>query len=116
MEECSYFQFGGGYCKYHQKLRQDKKPKKISPFSQKHLEQLKIYKVVRLEFLNENAFCQAKLEGCTRIATQVHHRAGRLGDKLTDKNNFLAVCHLCHCTIENSPNMAKELGLSFDRY
>lgn len=116
VEECTNYIFGKGYCRFHQNKRTDKNTKRINPFSDKHLDALKVYKIVRLEFIVHNRFCQAKMKGCTKDATQVHHICGRIGDKLTDSKNFLAVCHSCHCYIENHPEIAKELGFTKDRY
>jgi hypothetical protein len=115
---CSYPVFGGGYCKLHQYYRTDKKkPKKINPISSKMIEALKLYKIVRSEFLNRHPLCQAKISGiCTKDSTQVHHTAGRIGDLLTDHKYFLAVCHHCHCYIETHPEEAKSNGWSVDRF
>ena len=93
------------------------KPKKrIKPFSDKHLEKLAEYKRRRNVFLSDNPICMAKVEGCTREATQVHHSLGRNGDLLTDVKYFKAVCHSCHVWIENHPLDAKERGLSGTRF
>jgi hypothetical protein len=35
VESCSNPVFGGGYCKYHQNLREDKKPKKLKKLSER---------------------------------------------------------------------------------
>ena len=117
-EECSYPVFSNGYCRKHQYLRTDKKkPKKsINPFSEKMLEGLKVYKQKRLIYLEAHPNCQAKVNNeCTKISTQIHHRAGRVGEKLTDEKNFLAVCHHCHVYIELHPIEAKEKGWSIER-
>jgi hypothetical protein len=114
-EECTYPVWAKGYCKKHQYLRTDKKVKTISPFSEKMLEALKVYKVERLKYLDKHPMCQAKIDGCTGVSTQIHHRAGRIGEKLTDPANFLAVCHQCHVYIENNPEEAKEKGWSLTR-
>lgn len=116
--ECTYNVFGGGYCRIHQYLRTDKKkPKKIKPVSDKLAENLKQYKIVRAKYLESHPICQANVPKiCTKHSTQIHHRAGRLGEKLIDTKNFLAVCHHCHCYIEVNVTEAKEKGWSIDRF
>lgn len=115
LDDCSNPVWGGGYCKRHQYLRTDKKPKRPSPVSPKMIESLKEYKTVRAKFLSRHPICQARISGCTKEATQVHHKAGRLGALLTNDKYFLAVCHHCHCYIEVNPLEAKEKGWSMDR-
>lgn len=115
-ENCGYQVWGGGKCKFHQYLRRDKKPKKPNPFSEKLLNNLKIYKVVRPEYLSAHPVCQAKIDGCTGESTQIHHKAGRIGDLLINKKYFLAVCFSCHQYIENHPEEAKQKGWSISRF
>jgi hypothetical protein len=81
---CSNPVFGGDYCKYHQCYRMDKPPKqkktaKIKPVSEKRKEENKQYSSLRTAFLKEHPLCEAKLDNCTRIATDVHHKKGRTG-------------------------------------
>ena len=80
------------------------------------IEKLKEYKVVRNEFMAEHKYCMAKWEGCTGLATECHHSRGRIADLLTDKRYFKALCHNCHCRVETEPLLAKELGLSANRF
>lgn len=116
-ENCSNPVFSKGFCKWHTpKTALSKPQKRIKPFSDKHLEKLAEYKRRRNVFMADNPICMAKLEGCTREATECHHSLGRLGDLLTDVKYFKAVCHNCHVIIENEPLRAKELGLSGTRF
>jgi hypothetical protein len=41
--------------------------------------QLSKYLKLRRKFLSENPLCRADLQECTKIATEVHHKKGRLG-------------------------------------
>lgn len=95
------------------------KPKKqkqgIRRESPKRARQNREYLKVRKELLKEKPFCEARLEGCTVQATEAHHKQGRIGHRLTDKDNLLAVCHNCHTIIELNPKMAKEQGFSISR-
>lgn len=64
--------------------------------------------------MKNHPMCEAKLPGCSSIATECHHKRGR-GEYLLDSTTFLALCHLCHSYIELHPNQAKELGFSESR-
>lgn len=93
------------------------KPRKpVKPMSNTQRQRIAKYSLVRAEYLSEREICEAKIPGvCTGKATDVHHRAGRVGDLLTDKNNLLAVCRECHHEIEMRPEWAKEQGFSKSR-
>jgi hypothetical protein len=115
VEECNYPVFSRGYCKIHQRLRKDKKPKAIKSVSDKMAVMLKVYKEKREKFLERYPKCQAGIEGCTKYSSQVHHRRGRLGELLINTEYFLAVCYSCHHYIEMHPLEAKEKGWSLMR-
>lgn len=83
--------------------------------SKKRAAQNRKYLKLRAKFLEENELCQAGLEGCTIMATTIHHRRGRIQDRLTDVKDFLGCCFSCHELIEHSPEMAKEKGFSKSR-
>jgi AMMECR1 domain-containing protein len=91
------------------------KPKSIAPVSKKRQVAMDEYSKRRLAFLSLHQFCQAKLVGCTGSSTDVHHKAGRVGDNYLNMNTWLAVCRNCHSWIETNPIEAKELGLSESR-
>jgi hypothetical protein len=73
------------------------------------------YSKKRAAFLALYPICQAKLVGCTATTTDVHHKAGRVGDNYLKVSTWLAVCRNCHKFIEENPESAKELGLSESR-
>jgi hypothetical protein len=91
------------------------KPKSISPVSEKRRGEMDEYSKKRLAFLAIHMNCQAKLVGCTSIATDVHHKAGRIGNDYLNMNKWLALCRSCHSWIEINPAEAKELGFSESR-
>jgi hypothetical protein len=91
------------------------KPKSISPVSKKRQVEMDEYSKKRLAFLALHVTCQAKLVGCTVTSTDVHHKAGRVGDNYLNMNKLLALCRSCHSWIENNPEEAKELGFSESR-
>lgn len=90
-----------------------KKRKPIAPRSRKKQEEDREYSVLRKGFLYYHQHCQAQLQNiCTRHATDVHHKAGRIGKNYLDVRTWLAVCRSCHMWIEEHPKEAKELGYS----
>ena len=92
------------------------KPKSISPVSKKRQVQMDEYSKLRMVFLIAKPNCEAKLVGtCTRTSTDVHHKAGRVGENYLKMSTWLAVCRNCHTWIENNPEEAKELGFSESR-
>lgn len=87
-EKCNNFVFGGGFCRFHQFLRNNKtkkdKPRhNIQRTSAKRRKESEVYGILRLAFLQEHCLCQAKLETdvstCSRVATDIHHTEGRSG-------------------------------------
>ena len=93
-----------------------KKPKsKIKPVSTKQAKALTEYAKVRKQFLAEHLYCQANLTGCLIVADQIHHKASRIGVKLSDSSDFLAVCGVCHRFIEDNPTEALKMGFSKKR-
>lgn len=73
------------------------------------------YSKKRAAFLIVHPICQARLVGCTKEATDIHHKAGR-GENHLKISTWLAVCRSCHTWIETNPAEAKELGLSETRF
>ena len=89
-------------------------PKRISPISSKMKTTMDEYTKKRVAFLALNPNCQANLVGCTKIASDIHHKAGR-GENHLKISTWMAVCRSCHRWIEENPNEAKELGYSESR-
>ena len=111
-EGCDYPVWARGKCRMHDKGKPKSKPKKaISPISDKEKERLKEYRVLRDKFLFDNPYCKI----CGGMATDLHHMKGRVGDNLTDVDNFLALCRFCHNRVEENPKWSKENGYSKNR-
>ena len=91
-----------------------KKPKPIPKVSEKQIERLAKYRKVRDGFM-ANKTCEAKLDGCTIKATDLHHAKGKIGDLLTDQRYFKALCRNCHSYLEVHPSESKEKGFSLSR-
>lgn len=90
-----------------------KKPKPLRKVSKKRIEENKEYSAVAKKYLELFPICE--VENCDNKSEQIHHVAGRLGNLLTDTDNFLAVCGICHQYIELNPLWAKEHGYSKTR-
>lgn len=116
-EGCNNPVFGGGYCKFHQLLRKDKKPKTpkkqktIRKVSNKQSRLIKEYLKEREIYLKKHPLCKANLTDCTKIATDVHHTKGR-GVWLLETISWLPVCRTCHQWIETHPEEARKLYFS----
>ena len=69
------------------------------------------YKKARREYLEENPYCQR----CGKMATDIHHKKGRMGELLIDKTFFMSACRPCHIFIEEHPAISYEKGWSIKR-
>lgn len=86
---------------------------KIAPVSAKRAEQLKLYRVVRDEFLKGK---KCEYPGCTvDHDLDLHHGAGRVGKLLCDVRFFKALCRKHHIYVGDHPDKAIELKLSYKR-
>lgn len=86
----------------------------INPKSDKKAVEDKIYSKLRKLFLERYPYCQARLDGCTAVSTDVHHKKGR-GEEYLNQDTWLSTCRTCHDWIEKHPIEAKELGFSINR-
>lgn len=129
-EDCNNPRFGGGFCRWHQGYRTDKgvgnkalssqkgsntnqfKKTRLKPMSDKMAERLKEYRIVRDEYLKQNPNC-ARCGTNQNISLQ--HLKGRIGDNLTDVNNFMTLCIPCHRFINDNPEYALDNGYSKSR-
>lgn len=82
--------------------------------SAKRARQLGRYRAMRLLFLVDHPVCESPWN-CGQAASEVHHMAGRSGDRLLDASRFKALCHGCHQRVTEYPTEAIELGLSLSR-
>lgn len=116
-KRCNYH-----YWKYRAKIKPikpikpiKKQSKTIAQVSNKRAKEQKIYSAKRIIFLVDNPYCEAKLVGCTKVSTDVHHTAGRIGKNYLDESTWKALCRECHKWVEENPKEAKDLGLSISR-
>jgi hypothetical protein len=97
-----------------------KKPKEdkgLNKRSEKLKELFKGYiKLVKIFLARpENVTCQIDMEGCTKIATCVHHVSGRTRTKLKDEKDWMASCESCNLWVEVNDGKARELGFKKSR-
>lgn len=111
--------YARGYCQICYDRQRKKTPlhrptKPIPKESPKRKKERPIYSKLAKKFKEDNPYCQARLEGCTHIATEVHHRKGR-GIHYLDTSTFLSLCHSCHTQITEHSALAISQGFSFSR-
>jgi hypothetical protein len=79
--------------------------------SVKRARQEREYAKLRAEWLPKHSRCEWP-EGCDQAATDVHHRAGRSGYRLTDPSRWSALCRPHHMRATTEPAEAYRLGIS----
>ena len=89
-----------------------KRSGKLRRVSKKRRKQNEVYSDVREKFLSNTPVCQVCQH---RMASQVHHRRGRFGDRLNEVEFFLAVCFECHDKIHHNPAWAYRMGYMIKR-
>lgn len=88
----------------------------IAPFSAKQLQELKLYRIERDEYLHENPVCMAKIPGiCRRSPTELHHAKGR-GIYLRIQLYWRAFCHDCHMHVQEKMPMDQAVEKGFMVY
>jgi len=87
----------------------------IKKVSDKQAKINRLYTDMRVQHLKMIHHCQVSSDDCTHIATQVHHRTGRIGNNMLDTTTWLSVCYSCHEKIERNPLWAYEKGYSIKR-
>lgn len=105
---------GTCYQKQRKKTPLPKPTKPIPKESQRRKKERPIYNRLAKEHKKENPFCQARLDGCTSIATESHHMKGR-GKYYLDKSKLLSLCHNCHQKITEDSALAISKGFSISR-
>ena len=120
-EICSGQHYAKNRCRLHYVFPSKLSPKPIAktvkPISQVSSKQAKLnraYMVIRNEYMKVHEVCEARLPGCTQVATDLHHKNGR-GVNLLDATTYMALCRSCHQWAENHPIEAKSKGMSGDR-
>lgn len=74
------------------------------------------YRLAKIQYFNQVARRQDRIgtplceRCCERLATDIHHKKGRLGALLTDLNHFAALCTQCHYWVEHNRTAAIQEG------
>ena len=80
----------------------NKKPtNKVSDSMRK---KLSTYSKIKKSYMEVYPNC----ERCDKPATEIHHKAGRIGNLLTDINHFMSTCRDCHNYIHENPKENKK--------
>lgn len=90
-----------------------KKPVKIKAKSKKREKELREYEKEKAIYFEEHTCCE--FPGCEVENISLHHMKGRIGDNLTNREFFKALCWVHHQWVEENPEEAKAMGLSVDR-
>jgi hypothetical protein len=86
----------------------------LSPRSKKRAAQERTYSKRRRLFLEAWPTCQHP-DVCGSPATDVHHMAGRDGDRLLDESRWIALCRPHHEHVTAHPALAIAQGVSYPR-
>jgi hypothetical protein len=90
-----------------------KKVARIAPRCEKRAAEEREYSRERKKFLEENPRCAVYPY---RQATEIHHKKGRIGKLLLDKDFWLPVSREGHNAIENNPDWARQMGYTLNRF
>jgi len=74
--------------------------------SKKRSKQLKEYKKVRENWLEDNYIC----ERCGSWGNEIHHKRGRFNERLNDTDYFMTVCSPCHRYIHDNSQESYDKG------
>lgn len=98
-------------CKVCGVITEVKKPTKIRKMSKQLSARIRLYNMLRIEFLKDKrcAVCQIK------EATEVHHKQGKIGNLLLEQTKWLPICRVCHTEITINSKEAIEQGYSLKR-
>lgn len=93
---------------------EDKQPgsrsKKLSKAMRGYIVQVKIYLSKP-----ENLVCKIQSPNCTKLATCVHHTAGRTGQQLKNEADWMPSCEACNGYVEENDAWARENGFKKTR-
>jgi len=84
---------------------------RINPVSKKRASLNILRRSFVKKILNDRMMCEARIQGCTYMPTDVHEILTRgRGGSIVDEDNVLALCRTCHHFITCEPAWAKENG------
>lgn len=116
-EGCSNPRFGGGFCKWHQSLRTDKKQKRIAVFSKKREGVNMVYNQKARAFREANPMCRVNSPVCTRETQGVHHLKGKsTTELLLDEKYWKPACNACNLYVEENSLWAIKTGNKLSKH
>ena len=85
---------------------------RIAPVSRKGAARRRAYNELRTTvYERAEGRCEVNATwSCSGQCEQVHHKQGRIGDRLTDLDKMVGICHNCHEFIGRNPEMAYDRG------
>jgi hypothetical protein len=102
-------QNGLKYCKPCSSKLGEKKS--INKKSDKQIAIDKSYTWIRKQYMEQHPLCMMNLSPeCTKIATDIHHKAGR-GINTLNISTFISCCRNCHNFCHLNPKLARSLKL-----
>lgn len=118
---CSRHAESNGYCIFHKGYSNSvsvKVPKEIPKKSDKQKDIDKELKKMYPVFLAkpENKYCKVKMEGCTKIATVIHHVRGRIGYQVFEVKDWLPSCPSCNIILESKDAEARAKGVKKSKF
>ena len=105
-------EFNGRYCRIHL-IPKEPPEVKVKKQSDKRKEQMKVYQKKRQAYLQAHPVCEFK--GCKEKSRDLHHKAGRSGDKFLDETKYMALCREHHTLITINSAWAIQNGYSESR-
>lgn len=110
--ECGYFMKGNECFSCGKMLPVIHKEPKIKQVGKSMASKMQEYSKKKREFMKKHPMCKVfpNLK-----ATDIHHKAGRTGEKLLDERYWISVSREGHQKIHDFPLWAKEQGFSISR-
>lgn len=84
------------------KKQKEKRFVPISKMSQKRAAEMAEYIPLKESWIKANPLCLVKMEGCTKLTTEPHHRSMSADDFLV-VDTWLPCCRNCHTKLEALP-------------
>lgn len=114
MQGCYAF---GKYCRLHSVSGSLKEVKPIKPRSEKMDKVMKKEYVPQVkEMVAKGTKCSVNSPVCSGLAQGFHHLAGRVGDKLLDREKMIPCCNKCNLYVEENDLWARSKGLKLSKF
>jgi len=90
-----------GRCEAHERAHKDRVNRRVGPARETHvLREVPNWRRIRANYLRRHPVCEEA--GCTREATDVHHKVDRSEGGRSDDSNLEALCHSHHSSVTAS--------------